>query len=166
MRISAVEKLPNPIRLEIEKRIRAGESRASIALWATGEGHPLTERAVRVHAEKINDRISKAKESAEQIVAVTEAIETSGIRTDLLTLSQNYLHMAMMSVGPDYFQSLRPAEMLAASSRLMAVEVQVQRLKEELRAKAAIEIKNLEGELDISNEMLIQIRQRIYGIFD
>lgn len=165
-RIGLIEKLPNHVRLEVEKRIRAGESQRSIALWATGEGHNISARAVQIHAEKLNDRIKTAREVAELRVATSEAIETSGLRTDLLTLSQDYLQQAMVAVGPDYFQSLRPIEMLNASSRIMAVEVQVQRLKEELRSKAAIEIKAIEGELDLTEEMLIQIRQRIYGIFD
>lgn len=165
-RTSAIEKLPNPVRLEIDKRIRSGESQRSIALWATGEGHAISARAVEIYAAKLNDRIEQARDIAELNVATTEAIETSGIRTDLLTLSQSYLQQAMVSVGPNYFQSLRAIDMLNASSRLMAVEVQVQRLKEDLRAKAAIEIKAIEGELDLTSEMLIQIRQRIYGIFD
>jgi hypothetical protein len=165
-RVGAIEKLPNHIRLEIEKRIRAGESVRSIVVWVTGEGITVTERAIQIHGEKIHGRRDRAREVAELTLATAEAIETSGIRTDLLTLSQNYLYQAMVDVGPDYFKNMRPADMLAASSRLMAVEVQVQRLKEDLKAKAAIEMKNIEGELDISNEMLIQIRQRIYGIFD
>jgi hypothetical protein len=165
-RIGAIEKLPTSVRLEIEKRIRAGESVRSITLWAKGEGHAVTDRAVQIHGMKVNGRRERAREAAELNLATVEAIETSGIRTDLLTLSQNYLYQAMLDVGTDYFKGMRPADMLAASSRLMAVEVQVQRLKEDLKAKAAIEMKNIEGELDISNEMLIQIRQRIYGIFD
>jgi hypothetical protein len=165
-RIGAIEKLPNPVRLEVEKRIRAGESQRSIALWATGEGYAISARAVELHSTKLNTRRDNARDVAELRLATTEVIETSGIRTDLLTLSQDYLQQAMVAVGPDYFQSLRPIEMLNASSRIMAVEVQVQRLKEDLRSKAAIEIKAIEGELDLTEEMLIQIRQRIYGIFD
>ena len=165
-RIGAIEKLPNSVRLDIEKRIRAGESLRSIALWSTGEGHAVSARAVEIHSNKLNKRIEQARDIAELNVATTEAIATSGIRIDLLTLSQDYLYRAMVTVGPEYFENLRPAEMLSASSRLMAVEVQVQRLKEDLRAKAAIVLSSVEGQPGLSSEMLIQIRERVYGIFD
>ena len=165
-RIGAIEKLPNSVRLDIDRRIRAGESLRSIALWATGEGHAVSARAVEIHSNKLNKRIEQARDIAELNVATTEAIATSGIRIDLLTLSQDYLYRAMVTVGPEYFENLRPAEMLSASSRLMAVEVQVQRLKEDLRAKAAIVLSSVEGQPGLSSEMLIQIRERVYGIFD
>lgn len=165
-RIGAIEKLPSPVRIEIEKRLRAGESQRSIALWAQGEGHSISARAVELYSAKFNNRKEQARDVAELTVATAEAIETSGIRTDLLTLSQNYLYQAMINCGPQYFESMKPGDMLAASSRIMAVEVQVQRLKEDLRAKAAIQITAIEGELDLTKEMLIQIRERVYGIFD
>ena len=165
-RIGAIEKLPSPVRIEIEKRLRAGESQRSIALWAQGEGHSISARAVEIHAAKFNNRKEQARDVAELTVATAEAIETSGIRTDLLTLSQQYLYQAMINCGPQYFESMKPVDMLAASSRIMAVEVQVQRLKEDLRSKAAIVLRSVEGQPGLSSEMLIQIRERVYGIFD
>jgi hypothetical protein len=105
-------------------------------------------------------------EKADNTIALTEALDTSGIRTDLLSLAQTYVFQAMTDLGAEYFQTMRPGELLNACSRLMSVDVQVQKLKEDLRSKAAIEIKAIEGELDLTEDMLIQIRQRIYGIFD
>jgi hypothetical protein len=72
----------------------------------------------------------------------------------------------MLGVGAEYFAGMRPADMLAAVSRLTAVDVQVNRLKADLKAKLDEQIKLLEGEPGLSSEMLVQIRQRVYGIFD
>ena len=80
-RIGAIDKLPNSVRLEIDRRIRARESQRSIALWATGEGHAVSARAVEIHSAKLNKRIEQARDIAELNVATTEVAIASGATT-------------------------------------------------------------------------------------
>lgn len=165
-RPSAIDGLPAPIRTAVDERIRKGDTVRSIVLWLETQGITMTDRKVNIYASRLKTEIKNSRLAAENTIALAQVAESSGIRIDLLTLAQDYLAQAMRDAGAKHFSGMRPADMLAAVSRLTAVDVQVNRLKADLKAKLDEQIKLLEGEPGLSSEMLVQIRQRVYGIFD
>lgn len=168
MPASTIAALPEPIRRKLETKLRSGEKPIAVVEWLKNEGYSINYHAVTRYGSKIRAKVQQAETVAETLYATQRIEEATGIelKFDLLTEAKKVLLLGIQSFNIEEFAVMKPGELFGAIARICAIDIQLQKFRQEMRDKVALEIKKHEGQPGIDEQTLVTIRESVYGIFD
>jgi hypothetical protein len=166
---SAIDKLPKSARIEIERRILAGETRRSIAEWAAENGYPLSKRTVDIFAVRVEAEVSQAKQKARDIAAIEEVsqVDGSAFSIGLIDRLELLYSQALMEIQPsDLISSMRLVDVLAAANRFSAIKIQEEAFKLKWSQEMSSKMDALKGKPGLSSETIRQLKGQLFGIYE
>ncbi len=163
-----IDGLPEVTRTELEHRIRHENAKTgALVEWLESEGHQIGYHAVNRYSNKIKAKVAAVEAQAEMMAATDRVGRVTGmeIQFDLLDAAKTKLMLELNSyqVGSG---ELTGAQMFNAIARVTAVDLQIHKFMDEMKAKLMTEIHSMEGEDGIDMQTLKTIRERVYGIFE
>jgi Protein of unknown function (DUF3486) len=168
-RTATVKALPDSVLAEMAVKVRDEKwGPTALSNWLSASGYQVGMQPIGRWYRELKARM----EAAETVVTATynavvdnQSVEVT-VEVDLIPILRTHLWTALNGMTSADFAQMSPDRLVNAIAKIEMVQLSRRKLELELGAREAMQLKRAEGEPDISAETLVQIRQRVYGIFD
>jgi Protein of unknown function (DUF3486) len=168
-RTATVKALPEAVLTEMTAKVREQKwGPTAIVNWLAEAGYQIGLQPIGRWYREVKSRI----EATETVVTATYKTVAEGqvtevtVEVDLVAMLRGHLWTALEQMSPSDFAGIPPDKLVNAIAKIEMVQLARRKLELELGATEALQLKRAEGSPDIDEATLVQVRQRIYGIFE
>lgn len=170
---SKITKLPNTVKLELDRRLISGSfsDYRKLSAWLQEQGYEISRSAINRYGQAFEDRLAAIKIASEQARAVSEAVgDNEGVMSDaLISLVQEKAFDVLVNLqteDPVAFAKIFP-KMGIMVAKLSKASVDQKKWMSQARSKAkdaAEEVVRAVKKNGISEKTAEEIRKKILGI--
>ncbi|MFM2433005.1 MAG: hypothetical protein RLZZ511_4219 [Cyanobacteriota bacterium] len=168
-RTATVKALPETVLAEMTIKVREQKwGPTAIVNWLAEAGYQIGLQPIGRWYREQKARI----EATETVVTAVYKAVSDGqsadvtIEVDLVAMLRGHLWTALEKMSPLDFADMPADKLINAIAKIEMVQLARRKLELELGATEALHLKRAEGSPDIDEATLVQVRQRIYGIFE
>ncbi len=175
---SAVDRLPEPLRHELERRLVGGgfSGYTALAEWLAEQGYEISRSAVHRYGQRVKRRMDAIRASTEAARLIAEAApdRDDARSAAVIALVQSELFEAMLALSEaEQAEPEDRVRLLSQAARAIAeasrASVAQKRWAEEIRADDARRLQQMENEAragrsGLDADTLRRVREEIYGV--
>jgi hypothetical protein len=168
-RTPTVKALPDEVLAEMAAKVRDQKwGPTALSNWLADAGYQIGLQPIGRWYRELKARM----EAAETVVSATYKTVSDGqvtevtVEVDLIAMLRGHMYTALAGMSSAEFAEIPADRLVNAIAKIEMVQLARRKLELELGATEALQLKRAEGSPDIDEATLVQVRQRIYGIFE